>query len=293
MTFRQRDKGKHMPEEEHSDSTYFIDQERLEEMSRLSRQASVIDRLVPTLELIDCSLIHDCLDLACGPGTWSLRAAQRYPAMNVTGIDISKRMIHFAQTQAKADRILNVDFQLGNVMQPLPFPDQSMDYIHARLLQSFLRQVERPRLLQECWRILRPGGFLCLIECDRPQTNSPTYTRLNALLSRAFLLAGMSASPDGEQWGVVHLLGQQLLQAGFAVVQKNAYVSDYSYGSPDYAIMCQNTIEAFQQLPPFLEKFGGTPPQDVQRLCIATQREMAVPDFCAIVFALLVTGRKP
>jgi len=40
---------------------------------------------------------HLVLDLACGPGGWALAAAKAYPQLDLIGVDISQKMIRYAQ----------------------------------------------------------------------------------------------------------------------------------------------------------------------------------------------------
>ena len=50
----------------------------------------------------DLDHIHTILDVACGPGGWVLRVAREYPHIQVTGVDISERMVSYARSHAQA-----------------------------------------------------------------------------------------------------------------------------------------------------------------------------------------------
>src|SRR6266566_7399314 len=81
---------------------------------------------------------HDVLDIACGPGGWALELAQAYPHMQVTGIDISSRMIEYANAQASASGLDNARFRVGNITEPLDFPDESFDLVNARHIEEVI-----------------------------------------------------------------------------------------------------------------------------------------------------------
>src|SRR5713226_1413469 len=77
-----------------NESTYVLDAEDAAEMARLLDQDKVINESMGGLfpERTGLSNIYDVLDIACGPGGWAHEVAHSYPEMEVTGIDISKRM---------------------------------------------------------------------------------------------------------------------------------------------------------------------------------------------------------
>jgi SAM-dependent methyltransferase len=67
------------------------------------------------------------LDSGCGPATWTLEMGKTYSASKFHGIDI---------TGVFPDTIMpaNVEFAIGNIAKTLPYPDNTFDYIHQRLL---------------------------------------------------------------------------------------------------------------------------------------------------------------
>jgi ubiquinone/menaquinone biosynthesis C-methylase UbiE len=67
------------------------------------------------------------LDSGCGPATWTFEMGETYPNSKFYGIDIS---LVFPELIKPA----NVDFVIGNIAKKIPFPDNTFDYIHQRLL---------------------------------------------------------------------------------------------------------------------------------------------------------------
>src|SRR5437879_13822 len=121
-------------------STYFVNPEEAEETARLLLQ----DRLV-TNEAggvfpkgLDPTRVQLVLDLACGPGGWVCDVGRLYPEMDVIGVDISEKMMRYAQAYAHTLRLDNVSFQRMDVLKPLEFPDASFDFVNASLLSSFM-----------------------------------------------------------------------------------------------------------------------------------------------------------
>jgi ubiquinone/menaquinone biosynthesis C-methylase UbiE len=103
------------------------------------------------------------LDAGCGPGYDAIRmAAMVGKTGQVTGIDVSERMIAIAEVKAKGTG-LPVSFRTGDVYR-LPFPDASFDAVR---IERTLQVLECPgQILDELIRVLRPGGRLLSIEPD-------------------------------------------------------------------------------------------------------------------------------
>lgn len=98
----------------------------------------------------------DVVDVACGPGTLSLLAAQR--GAKVRALDFSPAMIERLRQRAQAagaDVAARVDAVVGDG-QALPWPDQSADAAFSMFGLMFFP--DRDKGFRELWRVLRPGG---------------------------------------------------------------------------------------------------------------------------------------
>src|SRR5215472_12882672 len=143
-------------------STYFVDHESQDEMTRLTVQDRVTTKgmggVLP--EQSDPSLFQHVLDVACGTGGWLIETAQTYPSIKkLIGIDVNARLIEFAQAQAKAAQVDDrVEFVPMNALAVLDFPDDSFDLVNMRFAMSFVRTWEWSHLLGEMQRVARSGG---------------------------------------------------------------------------------------------------------------------------------------
>src|SRR6266852_7513435 len=128
------------PEFAESQNTYVIDAESAAEMARLLDQDKLITEAMDGLfsERHDLSGIYDVLDIAYGPGGWAHEVAHSYPEMEVTGIDISKRMIEYARAHARVRKLDNAHFRVMDALKPLGFPDESFDLVNARTIFAFM-----------------------------------------------------------------------------------------------------------------------------------------------------------
>ena len=197
------------------------------------------------------------LDLACGPGGWILNVAFEYPKAQVYGVDINPAIVRYAQAQAWSQRLENASFQVMNILKPLAFDENTFDIVNARLLYFLMPTQAWPGLLKECRRILRPGGLLCLTECETGISNGPFCEQLNQLLLQAMRKAGMIFSPDGRHVGITAMLSGLMRDAGFADVRQQAEAIDFSAGAPAHDAFCENIMVGAKLAQPFLKKMDG------------------------------------
>ena len=277
------------------EDTYFIDPENATEMARLLLQGRLISQNMGSLlpEGVELEKVHDVLDMACGPGGWAIDVAFEYPEMQVTGVDISQQMIAYASSLAQVQRLENASFKVMNLLKPLEFAEHSFDLVNGRLLMSFMPKTAWTELVQECMRILKPGGILRLTEADNfGITNAPAYEKLNRLMVRAMHNAGQTFSPELDTFGVTPMLGVFLRQAGYINIQQKAHVVDFSFDTEAHNGWYQNFTISFQLLQPFLVKMKVTTPEEADQLYHQAREEMTREDFRAVWFYLSVWGQK-
>lgn len=285
-----------MPTEQpQSESTYFIDAESAAEMARLMLQDHLLTKGMGGLfsEQTDLSNVHDILDIGCGPGGWVLDVAYTYPKKRVVGIDISKLVIQYARAQAKVQWLDNAHFEVMDALKPLNFPDNSFDLVNGRFLFGFMPKAAWPNLMQECMRILRPGGILRLTECESPLASTLASETLCGMPARALHAAGQSFSPDGRNIGIVPMLGRFLRDAGYQNIQQKAHILDCSTGMEGHDSFYQNFLAGVKLLQPFMVKRGVITDEELENLYRSALVEMLSDEFCAVWFYLTVIGEKP
>ena len=278
-----------------NENTYFIEAENIAEMARLLNQDRLLTKSMGSLfpEHSDLSTIHDILDIACGPGGWALDVAKTYPHTQVVGIDISQLMTEYARTQALKHRVSNAQFRVMNAFEPLDFPDNSFDLVNARFISPFMSPTAWPQLIQECRRILRPGGVIRLTEPESPISTSLSLSHLWSLFTNAFKRAGQSFSPDGQHFGNAPMLGRFLRDADFRQIEKRAHVTDFSAGMEAHLSTCQDLMVFFKLIQPFLLKWEVTTQEEADVLYHRVLAEIQDDDFCGVWFFLTAYGKKP
>ena len=98
------------------------------------------------------------LDLACGSGKPTLRIAQK-TGCRISGVDLHGEGIAAAKANAKELGLeARADFYQGNAAERLSFEDFSFDAIMC--IDAINHLPNRPRVLEEWHRVLKPGGQL-------------------------------------------------------------------------------------------------------------------------------------
>ena len=111
------------------------------------------------------------LDLCCGLGGPARYLAHRL-GCRVTGVDLTVSRVEGAARLTELTRLGDlVDFRAANALD-LPFKDGSFDVVYSQ--EGFCHIPNKPRLIAECARMLKPGGRIVftdiLVTVDTPDT---------------------------------------------------------------------------------------------------------------------------
>ena len=118
------------------------------------------------------------LELGCGHGLFSNLLALRSPGRRVIGIDLSPEKIRHAR--ASIGGRSNIEFISGDMLE-LQLP--ACDAITIVDVTYLLPLGEQQRLLQECRRLLRPGGVLVWKAQERRPRWKFAFTWLQEMLA--------------------------------------------------------------------------------------------------------------
>ena len=98
------------------------------------------------------------LDLGSGGGIDVLLSAQRVgPTGYVYGLDMTNEMLELARENAREAGATNVEFLRGFI-EDVPLPDASVDIVISNCVINL--STDKPRVIREMFRVLRPGGRL-------------------------------------------------------------------------------------------------------------------------------------
>ena len=121
------------------------------------------------------------LDVGAGTGRWAMEMASLFPNANVVGVDVTPPPADRATASLGAGLDIRPDnyaFVQGNILEGLPFADQSFDYVHQRLLLFAIPETAWPKVVAELVRVTRIGGWIELVETGPQQHGGPAMDRI-------------------------------------------------------------------------------------------------------------------
>jgi tocopherol O-methyltransferase len=132
------------------------------------RRQAQIDLIEELLNWAGVEQAKEILDVGCGIGGSSLYLAQKFNARAV-GITLSPVQASRATERAQeAGLATEVQFQVADALD-MPFADDTFDFVWS--MESGEHMPDKEKFLQECYRVLKPGGtFLMATWCHRPIT---------------------------------------------------------------------------------------------------------------------------
>ncbi len=139
--------------------------------------------------LIDFSRVFRIVEVGCGRGRLAIRMAGLVGGRgHVLGLDTSKEILGLAVRDARAERVSNITFDVGDA-RSLRLPDGGADMVVCSSLLCSLKEVDS--VVREMLRITRKGGVVAIAEpsgeqrCHDP--DSPRFTYLSSKLNGAFV----------------------------------------------------------------------------------------------------------
>ena len=101
---------------------------------------------------------QDIMDMGCGIGNSTLPFTKKYPNSKVIGVDVALPCLRYAHARANALGV-EAHFSQQNVENTSYDPD-SFDLVTSTLLLHETSYDAVPKIIQECFRLLKPGGWM-------------------------------------------------------------------------------------------------------------------------------------
>ncbi len=109
------------------------------------------------------------LDVGCGTGNFSIKMARQ--GINVTGIDISEKMLEFAHSRASQEK-LAIEFRKMDT-QNLTFQDNIFDGVFSMATIEFVSDPNK--MIEEMFRVCKKGGPIVVGTINRDSTWGQLY----------------------------------------------------------------------------------------------------------------------
>lgn len=169
------------------------------------------------------------LDLGCTVGHSTLAYAEMFPDAEIHAIDVAAPVLRYAHARAEAMGI-PVHFRQMNA-EEMGYPDNHFDLVVSHIVLHETSSKAIRRIMEECWRVLKPGGVtahidLCFFEdlspfngfmmmFDGPNNNEPFWGTLRKMKARSLLTdAGFAEDAVFEQFVSRAYQGQAVFSEG-------------------------------------------------------------------------------
>ncbi|MGH8092768.1 MAG: class I SAM-dependent methyltransferase [Chthoniobacterales bacterium] len=110
------------------------------------------------------------LDVGCGTGTLAILLKQQHPEIEVVGLDPDPRALALARRKAQRATV-SVHFDRG-FSDALEYPADSFDHVFSSFMFHHLQNNQKEETLREIRRVLKPGGYLHLLDFRGPESAS-------------------------------------------------------------------------------------------------------------------------
>ena len=193
--------------------------------------------------------IRDVIDAGCGTGTATLEAARRWPSARLVGLDGAAGMLDVARREQ--DRLPGSARSRISYVQAdaaaIPKPEATFDLV----MTAFLLQLvpDRPAVLREFHRVLRPDGILAI--CGWVRETAPFAPEFE--LEEALTEMGIVRPPKEVRAGhylTVRRAADELRSAGFRRVAPRADTLNNPWSIEDFISYRTSTrdLDLFESL---------------------------------------------
>ena len=226
------------------------------------------------------------LDVGTGTGRWAMEMAALFPLANVVGLDVVPPP---ADENASLGHGLdrrpdNYIYIQGNVLDGLPFPDASFDFVHQRLLVAALPEARWPGVVAELLRVTRPGGWVELLEAI-PTKGGPGMNALYEWLVAVGLRRGVNTLVTPHIADFLRAAGAQ------SVVARDLPMAMGKWGGRAGIMMETNYFALHKGLEAMMEQQGITTARAFEEAMAAARQEIAQGQYIWPYF--LAYGQRP
>lgn len=226
------------------------------------------------------------LDVGTGTGRWAMEMAALFPGANVIGLDVVPPPADDTATLGNGldRRPQNYVYVQGNILDGLPFPDATFDFVHQRLLVAAIPADRWQWVVTELLRVTKPGGWVELLEAI-PTQGGPGMNALYQWLVEVGLRRGVNTL-------ITPQIGTFLRNAGaHSVVERDLPMALGSWGGRAGTMMETNYFALHKSLEAMMLQQQLTTPEAFDAAMRAARQEITQGRYIWPYF--LAYGQRP
>lgn len=232
------------------------------------------------------------LDVGCSEGSWALDLARQYPRQHVTGIDTDKHALNESTRFAQFHGISNATFLQMDARTSLHFKNNAFDLVHMRTAQ-FLYDAHFPFIMEEIIRVLRPGGWLNLVEFEHGATSSTAFDRLMKLFIHTIHTARKSPLAEATNVGTAAQLYGILMNASLLDVSYTVHAVDFGATNTLGAkAFIDEVLLAMRNVKAIVCRLNSILPAEYDTLLAQAYEDLMRPDACGYGYLISAVGCK-
>lgn len=117
------------------------------------------------------------LDIGVAAGHSLVPIAQAFPEAEIVAIDVSAPMLRYAHARAKSLGVNNIRFIQMSGEDLSEFSEASFDWVQSSIFLHELSSKALPKILQEAFRVLKPGGLTLHLEQPQYDDAMPLFEK--------------------------------------------------------------------------------------------------------------------
>ncbi len=222
------------------------------------------------------------LDAASGTGRWAEDIKASLGEVAITGIDVTTPLTVREHGQPQA-----YTFVQGNLLEPLPFPDASFDFVHMRLIYSAMPVTKWPEVVRELLRVTAAGGWIELVEANLPRDGGPALTKIVNWSSQGLALRGVDVALGSQ-------IGEYLRAAGATGVTEQSAAIPIGVNSDRVGqMLAMDVLTGFLGAAPIIAQIFHIDQREIDETIRQAEAEIYDPRYHIVYPVYIAYGQRP